>query len=361
MMKRRLLAILSLILVAVMIFSLPSCGKKKTTDNSKESETQASDIVGNGNNDENNGAVNPPSDDELVNNGSENNGNQDNGNLDDNDDDNEDDNTDDKEEEFTVTEVEPVRNGNKVAFGLYPQSKVINSSLISALDTKAKDWSFANELWYTDVVKDNVKYRGVSESEGGAATWFKYEPISWTIIDENNGNALIFCNTIIDILSYASSSNNYADSTIRAWLNYDFINTAFVEVQQELILTTEVDNGKESTGYSNPKFTCVNTFDKVFLLSRADVKNSDYGFKATSNSTLEESRLKNITAYAIAQINGGYDASNGAWWWLRTPAPHAEDKTRADLAHTIKINGILNNGTSDQTTGGVVPAMWIEL
>ena len=154
--------------------------------------------------------------------------------------------------------------------------------MISALDTKAKDWSFANELWYTDVVKDNVKYRGVSESEGGAATWFKYEPISWTIIDENNGNALILCNTIIDILSYASSSNNYADSTIRAWLNYDFINTAFVELQQELILTTEVDNGKESTGYGDPKFTCVNTFDKVFLLSRADVKNSDYGFKATS-------------------------------------------------------------------------------
>ena len=117
MMKRRLLAILSLILVAVMVFSLPSCGKKKTTDDSKESETQASDIVGNGNNDENNGAVNPPSDDELVNDDSENNGNQDNGNLDDNDDDNEDDNTDDKEEEFTVTEVEPVRNGNKVAFG----------------------------------------------------------------------------------------------------------------------------------------------------------------------------------------------------------------------------------------------------
>lgn len=99
----------------------------------------------------------------------------------------------------------------------------------------------------------------------------------------------------------------------------------------------------------------------MFLLSRADVKNANYGFKATSNSTLEESRLKNITAYAIAQINGGYDASNGAWWWLRTPAPHAEDKTRADLVHNIKVNGILNNGTSDQTTGGVVPAMWIEL
>jgi hypothetical protein len=164
---------------------------------------------------------------------------------------------------------------------------------------------------------------------------------------------------IIEAMAYDSSkNNNYEESDIRAWLNADFMNTAFNDIQKQIIATTLVKNDKEGTGYGeSARFYGNNTNDKVFLLSRVEVKS--YGFN-TNGAVEDPARQKTATAYATAK--GAYaDAKNGAWWWLRTPAPHAEDKTRADLAHTIKINGTLNNGTSDQTTGGVVPAMWIEL
>ena len=249
--------------------------------------------------------------------------------------------------------------GSKVTFGSYPQSKVTSSSLVSTLNSKSATWTESNGKWYADVENGGENYRGVKSTQSGTATWFKYEPISWTILEEKDGKALILCDMIIEAMAYDSAKdNNYENSDIRAWLNADFINTAFSDLQKEIIATTLVKNDKEGTGYGeSARFYGNNTNDKVFLLSRVEVKS--YGF-STSGDTQDPARQKKATAYAIAK--GAYaDANGGAWWWLRTPAPHAEDKTRADLAHTIKINGTLNNGTSDQTTGGVVPAMWIEL
>jgi hypothetical protein len=96
------------------------------------------------------------------------------------------------------------------------------------------------------------------------------------------------------------------------------------------------------------------------LLSRAELKNELYGF-ATDGTVQDAKRKKQASEYAIARLNGGYDATNGAWWWMRTGAPHATDTVRADLAHNIKVNGTVNNSTVSSATGGVVPAMWINV
>jgi hypothetical protein len=249
--------------------------------------------------------------------------------------------------------------GSKVTFGVYPQSKVTSSSLISTLNSKTVTWIESNEKWYADVENGNDKYRGVKSTQSGTATWFKYEPITWTILEKKDGKALILCDMIIEAMAYDSSkNNNYEESDIRAWLNADFMNTAFNDIQKQIIATTLVKNDKEGTGYGeSARFYGNNTNDKVFLLSRVEVKSYEFN----TNGTVEDpARQKTATAYAIAK--GAYaDANNGAWWWLRTPAPHAEDKTRADLVHNIKVNGTLNNTSTYHTTGGVVPAMWIEL
>ena len=288
-----------------------------------------------------------------------------------------------------------VRNGKKVTFGSYPQSKVTDSSIASALNNKAGkpttnatvwnvyDYAGFSKMWYSDVEYNGAKYRGVymtayrpnnfdstftQQTNGYSVNtvyWFKYDAIEWTILEENGGKALIFCNMIIDSQEFDSENDNsYAESTIRAWLNETFYDTAFNELQKGVIVETLVDNDGISTGYNPPRFPSEDTNDKIFLLSRADVKNTSYGF-TNSGETTDSARQKKATDYAKIQgasTSTKDGAPNSWWWWTRTAAPKPNTTVANDIgncAHRISANGTITTGNADTTTGGVVPAMWI--
>ena len=281
-----------------------------------------------------------------------------------------------------------IRNGKKVTFGSYPQTKVISSSLISTLNNKAGSTSNWNSYGYTenatmkyiDVEEGGQKYRGVyftayrptdinnpaSDSNAqqddhgytvSTKYWFKYEPITWTILTEDTAAKKVFvlCDMILDAQLYdASGSNNYEESYIRQWLNEDFLNTAFSDLQKEIVVTSLVDNDDNIIGdYSNGnKFFCDDTEDKIFLISKGEVKSASYGFNGNSD------RKKTVTDYARSQ--GAYaDANGGDWWWMRTPSYSSANPNKSDLAHNLKVDGSIWSTNVYMTSGGVVPAMWV--
>ena len=223
-------------------------------------------------------------------------------------------------------------------------------------------------MWYIDVKDGEDKYRGVYytayrplycgngpstegtyQDDSGYFTdtvyWFKYEPISWTILNESNGTALILCDMIIDSQQYdydnESGYNNYSESTIRKWLNETFYNTAFDDLQKEIILTTTVDNSGLSTGNANNQFACEDTKDKVFLLSNEEV------------TTYLTSTAKNATDYSKSQ---------GAWlygsyrWWLRSPYGDIPDSR---LVYCVEDSYVYE--LCYFTSYGVVPVLKIQL
>lgn len=70
-------------------------------------------------------------------------------------------------------------------------------------------------------------------------------------------------------------ANNYEYSNIRKWLNDNFHNTAFNELQKALIQTVEVDNSARSTNpddnatYWNSgvnSYACKNTSDSLVII-----------------------------------------------------------------------------------------------
>ncbi len=281
-----------------------------------------------------------------------------------------------------------------IEFGMYPQTEVTDSTLVSTLNSLAGtkptssnsyNWtsygyyisgSVSNYMWYVDVENDGEMYRGVyftsyrpyyttySSSTGntyqddnGYTTsniyWFKYEPISWTILNESNGTALILCDMIIDSQQFdydGSDYNDYAESTIRKWLNETFYNTAFNDLQKEIILTTMVDNSVASTGYSSNSYACEDTEDKVFLLSYKEL---------TTYLTTNASRMKKTTDYAKSQ---GADTSTSpsylgnGFWWLRSPNDY-----QSYYARGVGGSGYVNDYSVGITGGGVVPALQIQL
>ena len=287
--------------------------------------------------------------------------------------------------------------GEYILFGSYPQTEVTDSAITTALNgmrgtlptsSNSRDWTsygyyisgnVTNFMWYIDLEYSGEKYRGVYftsyrpnnplsssstsnsyQDDNGYSTgtvyWFKWEPIKWRILTESNGKAMILSELMLDSQQYdydGSYSNNYANSTIRAWLNDTFYNTAFGALQQAIIETTEVDNSVYSTGYSSNHYACENTFDKVFLLSYREVVNSSYGFStSTSNST---TRQKQGSDYCKTQGSYTYTYNGNGNWWLRSP-----DYYFSDFARYVTSDGYLGYDYRVNGTGcGVVPALVI--
>ena len=302
----------------------------------------------------------------------------------------------------------------RVTFGSYPQSEVTNATLKAKLTTKAgtlptkskpqkwKSYKYYHKykendtdkverdfMWYIDIEESGEKYRGVYftayrptyvvrstaattsyQDDNGYTTgnvyWFKYEPISWTVLDTSsaNGTSLLLCDMIIDAAEFDYDSftgtptydNNYAKSSIRSWLNSTFLTTAFKTEEQTKILTATVDNSVLSTGHHVNENACTNTNDKVFLLSYADAVNDKYGME------LSVSRIKKNTAYAKAQ--GAYTLKNGTGeWWLRSPAP---DPLVFDKSN-MTVRGVTSEGLVDSYINanysyrGIVPALRVKL
>lgn len=288
----------------------------------------------------------------------------------------------------------PADTGEYILFGSYPQTRVSDGTITSALNdmrgtlptsSNSYDWTsyryygnVRNFMWYIDLEYSGEKYRGVYftsyrpyytlyssstsnsyQDDNGYSTgtvyWFKYEPIKWRILTESDGKAMILSELMLDSQQYdydGSYSNNYANSTIRRWLNDTFYNTAFGELQQAIIETTEVDNSAYSTGYSSNQYACANTFDKVFLLSYMEVLNSSYGFSTSSSSS--STRQKQGSDYCKAQ--GSLTDSNGNGnWWLRSP-----NNVSSDRAGRVDYDGSLGSFSSVYyTSNGVVPALVI--
>ena len=279
-------------------------------------------------------------------------------------------------------------NGDYVLFGSYPQTDVtatMSATLnpVAGLPDTNDGWvsygyyidnEVVDFMWYIDVVLETEEYRGVYfnqyrpqqlggfdgdeessyQDDNGYTVnnvyWFKYEPLKWRILDETTG--LLLCESVIDAQEYHLSSdnyktnredylgntasvyaNNYQYSTIRGWLNTTFYQTAFSQLEQSRIKTTNVDNSARSTNPNDNAtafnggvniYACDNTLDKVFLLSQQEVTNSAYGFNSDP-TVYDAARRKIATGYAKCQgvwvtkqtsVNEGIGKSD---WQLRSP------------------------------------------
>ena len=297
--------------------------------------------------------------------------------------------------------------GDIIEFGSYPQSKVTDSSLVSALDGISKNWvsygyysgngdygSMKPGDWmkYSDFTYNGTKYRAVTFSRyrpwytyyksssdytyqtvNGYTTnniyYFKYEPLKWRVLDPSMG--LVLCESIIDSQAYSNTqyaygmdpyngygagwndaehthyANDYAISSIRAWLNDDFYNTAFSSSQKARILTSELDNKAYST--SRSKFDSETTYDKIFLLSWSEMQNTAYGFPANINN----SSVRQAKGTDYAKCQGLYVNSSN----LRSAG------SGSHYACSVASGGNLNNGdyglNVSKTGVGVRPALKI--
>jgi hypothetical protein len=255
-----------------------------------------------------------------------------------------------------------LRDGIYIYFGEYPQTIKEDNVVISTQQDSRGYFLGSDGAYYAKVVASpygsNYYFSDGKSVINGGIYYFKVELIKWRILNESSGEALILCESIIANKRYDDSSNNYKNSEIRAWLNDQFYDTAFTNLQKQLVITTEVDNSVYSTGDNPNHNVCENTFDKVFLLSYREVTNSSYGFSSDSSAS-DTARQKVTSDYSRA--TGAYTTTSSSYygnglWWLRSPY-----SDYSDYARRLSCAGYVYHYYVHYTDSDVVPALKIKL
>ena len=295
---------------------------------------------------------------------------------------------------FSTTSVVAIgtddyKTGDIIEFGSYPQTEVTDEVLIAELNALAPEWdnwtSYGyysglgdpnSELYdeiseacstivqgdwmrYVDISYNGETYRGIyfsqyrpgftvnlpSESyqaNNGYYTdttyWFKYEPISWKILDSETG--LVMSELLIDAQAFNNEvyyynatpsveynyntyfndsnhtyyANNYEVSTVRQWLNNDFYITAFKDSEKEKIKISTISNGDKY-------YPCNSTNDKIFLPG-IELKGSYNSVKDLLISGSDYAKAQGLSVFEPLIIGGEIlypEFSGYSPWHTRVP------------------------------------------
>ena len=239
-----------------------------------------------------------------------------------------------KVEDDSSTESGKKVTWNCLWFGSYPQSQITaEDGEIYTILTNIDNWNKNG-----DVIIENTKYHKTEKD------YFKYEPIKWRVLQSENGEAFLLSDVILDKQLYNENDKyvTWEKSSLRAWLNKKFINTAFSDEEKEKINITEIinqDNPVYGTEGGN------NTFDKIFLLSLSEVSEQQDGEKY---------------GFLDDEIRGcgkSDFSKTGSWWWLRSPG------YASDSAAVVSSRGWVARSGRDvyYFYDGVRPALHLNL
>lgn len=274
--------------------------------------------------------------------------------------------------------VYPKINGdNTISYGIYPQKHINNALLINALNAlttpESNGWYLYDGAYYTKIIatpyESGYKFDDHGSISDGYSYWFKCEPIIWNILSSDNGEYYVVSSNVLDIHLYHHSTEailideeediwrmaaNYEYSDIRDWLNEEFYNTVF-QFGDECVQTTLVDNSLESTGDPYNSSLCEDTLDKIFLPSKADYMNSEYGFSgASSRYCWPSDYAKAIGARSYLSsyqtLHSDYDGCGE--YWMRSPAIAPTNHARYS-----SYSGTISGMIVDTSSVGVRPAM----
>ena len=160
---------------------------------------------------------------------------------------------------------------------------------------------------------------------------------------------LVISKCALDLKPYHESEENvtWATCTLRAWLNHDFMDSAFTDDEKMLIPTVTVAPHENSRwfGFSDHETKAGNaTQDQVFLLS---VTEAERYFSS------DDARRYPFTPYVVSAKGGDikYIAS-----WLRTPGAGQDHVSLLDPDGSVD-----DYGQYVDREEAVRPAMWIDL
>ena len=255
-----------------------------------------------------------------------------------------------------------LKQNDSFMMGMYPQSLVTDSGIISALSgisCEMKQYDYVKNanssaetydavgMYYADLPYNGRAYRKVVIDEyrpefgskvGSSDTSFQYdngyyagntyyflwEPIEWKVLaNEGSGKGvLVMAQILLDSPYYRKLAvpTTWETSYLKDWLDKSFYVSAFSDDEKSKMMKN-VYNVNDDGPWQNNVPGGNPTYDTVWILSYKEVINPDYGF--LENNLIDDDRKAKGTDYAKCQ---GLEVSTEAGeskdcsvWWLRNP------------------------------------------
>ena len=209
-----------------------------------------------------------------------------------------------------------------------------------------------------------------------------FEPLQWIVLEIKDNRALLLSKYCINCMPYHAdgSEATWETSDIRAWLNGEFLETAFTDEERSHIASVTVhteDNSIKGASGGN------DTQDSIFLLSFEETMEYlavNYDVAVTSYYSTDEIIYSTPTDYAnnrgayfmtrvtddlgIIKSRNSYtndnvedSLANNCWYWLRSPGVYQNVAAIVSYSGLIRFSG----GMVDYAHGGIRPAMWVNL
>lgn len=224
---------------------------------------------------------------------------------------------------------------------------IICSAILSLTFVGCSEKNVSVDLASPEVIEvgDYIKF-GTYEQDNNTSNG--KEAVEWRVLEIEGDKALIISKYVLDFqlydVNYRDNSYGFTweTSTMREWLNKEFLNSCFSSAEKIAICTTELHAEEYSDFY---EYAGNDTQDKVFLLSVTEAKRY-----FSSN----EDRQCTLTEYAKSK-GIDFDSESGVCaWWLRTPG--SQNLEFANIA----FDGRFSHGLVEWPYG-VRPAIWINL
>ncbi len=265
-----------------------------------------------------------------------------------------------------------------IKYGYYPEDYVgdgMNGTLESWFEANSpksvRTYSINGNVWQTYMYTDGELYaRGASIRDGsgeyrngngiksnGSITWFKVQRLTWFILNYNdvvNGSAtqmylmseaIVASNVVYYPNTSDSGRNTWEKSHVRTFLNNEFYNQAFPEIDRNKILTTNV-----SVSSGNP------TNDKVYIPSLQDTNDhfSNQNNRCCSPTDFALSNNCNMTdGITVGTSNYRGRKGNAHYWTRSADSAASEVRTVSDLGY----NTTMNHWTVTKTNIGIRPML----
>lgn len=196
--------------------------------------------------------------------------------------------------------------------------------------------------------------------------------IEWFVLDKKDDYALLLSKYILDVNKISDSEEEcqWSETILRKWLNNDFYDIAFNDVEKEKIIKCELDNFNIPLSLHKKQGK---TKDKVFILSLDELQTyfyhisssvaetattaTEYAFSKGSLINYQQMKQTDEFKQIVKELNSStsiFDI-NTSTYWTRT----FKDNKCIIIDYNGNFKGDLDRKSNLTQKNGVRPAIWI--